>query len=174
MRSLIYYVAATVDGFIADTNHGVGMFAHDGDHAAEYLAALRGYDTIVMGRKTWEFGQRLGVTDPYPWAETVVFGHFDESPDPRVRFTAEDPHEVVRELKRKPGSPIYLAGGGDLARSLFDGKAIDELVVKINPVLLGSGVGLAPRLSSAVRLQARACSLHASGVIVARYDVAYD
>lgn len=173
MRRLVYYVATTLDGFIAGLDHTVGAFRHEGGHAADYMAALKGYDTIVMGRKTWEFGRNLGVTDPYPWADTVVFGHFDDRPDPRVRFTADDPAVVVRELKQREGSPIYLAGGGELARALFDAKAIDELVLKINPVLLGAGVPLAPRLARVVDLQLRGCTTHDSGVLVPRYDVVY-
>lgn len=173
MRRLIYYVATTVDGFIAAADHTVDAFRHEGDHAADYLAALKGYDTIVMGRKTWEFGRDLGVTDPYPWAETVVFGHFEGRPDPRVRFTADDPGTVIRALKQREGSPIYLAGGGKLARALFDARAIDELIVKVNPVLLGAGILLAPSLAQRVALRLRGCTMHDSGVVVLRYDVVY-
>lgn len=56
MRKLVYHVASTLDGFIADADDGVAAFPHHGD----YVASLRSYDTIVMGRRTYELGLREG------------------------------------------------------------------------------------------------------------------
>ena len=171
MRKLIYIVATTVDGFIADVDHGVAAFLAEGDHATEYLAQIRTFDTVVMGRGTYEFGLQFGVTDPYPWAETIVFGRFDTPPDARVRFTSDDPTKIVAEQKLREGSPIYLCGGGKLARALFDAGLVDELVVKQNPSLLGAGIPLTAGLSKATRLRLRSAKVHDVGVVVLRYDV---
>ncbi|MBK6696871.1 MAG: dihydrofolate reductase [Myxococcales bacterium] len=172
MRKLVYYVATTVDGFIADEHHSVDALTNQGDHVTEYVDALKTYDTIVMGRRTYEFGLRFGVTDPYPWAETVVFGGLaDAPPHPRVRFTREDPVGVIEALKLREGSPIYLCGGGRLARTLFDAGAVDELIVKISPVLLGSGIPLTMGLGKSVPLRHRSSKVHDVGVVVTRYEV---
>lgn len=174
MRRLSYHVASTVDGFIADVDHGVGALAHEGDHVADYMAALRGYQTIVMGRRTYEFGVRLGVTDPYPWAETIVFSRtMTASPELRVRITAEDPVVAVHGLKAQEGSTIYLCGGGELARTLLDAGLVDEVIVKVSPTLLGGGIGLAPRLAGPRPLRLRSTKVHASGVVVLGYDVVH-
>lgn len=174
MRKLIYWVATTVDGFIADDEHGVGAFLHEGEHASEYTAALKGFDTIVMGRGTYAFGLQFGISDPYPWADTVVFSRIlaEAPPDPRVRFLATDPAEKITRLKARSGSAIYLCGGGVLASSLFEAGLIDELVLKVNPVLLGSGIPLSTRVRGAVRLHLREAKTYTNGVIVSRYDVA--
>lgn len=173
MRKLTYHVASTLDGHIADADDGVAAFPHHGDHVDEYVAALRTYDTILMGRRTYEFGLRLGVTDPYPWAETYVASTtMTASPDLRVQVTAEDPRELVRRLKQRDGgSPIYLAGGGLLARTLLDAGLVDEVIVKLNPVLLGGGIALAPGLAAAVPLRLRSTKVHDAGVVVLRYAV---
>ncbi len=108
MRKLTYHVASTLDGFIADAQDDVAAFPHHGDHVDEYLATLRTYDTIVMGRRTYEFGLRLGVTDPYPWAEAyVVSSSMTTSPDPHVQITSEDARDLVRRLKSRDGGPVY-------------------------------------------------------------------
>jgi dihydrofolate reductase len=170
MRTLTYHVASTIDGFIADTDDGVGAFSNHGDHVDEYLATLRSYDTVVMGRRTYEFGLRFGVEDPYPWADTyVVSSSRTADPERRVHVTAEDPCDLVRRLKGRGGGAGYLAGGGLLARSLLDAGLVDEVIVKLNPVLLGGGVPLAPALRSAVPLALRSTKVHASGVVVLRY-----
>ncbi len=172
MRTLVYHVAATLDGFIADTEHGVSAFPTEGDHVEEYVAALRSYEAVVMGRKTYDFGLRFGVTDPYPWLDTYVISRsMTESPSARVQI-ADDGVALVRRLKDAPGKPIYLAGGGELARALFDAGLIDEVVVKLNPVLLGAGVPLAPNLGSPMPLRLRSSKVHDVGVVVLRYDVA--
>lgn len=76
-------------------------------------------------------------------------------------------------IERAPtGGPVYLAGGGRLARSLLEAGLIDELVVKLNPVLLGSGIALAPGLSTSVPLVLRSTKTHDSGVVVLRYSTA--
>jgi dihydrofolate reductase len=172
MRKLVYHVATTVDGFIADLRHEVGCFLHEGDHVVDYVAALKAYDTIVMGRRTYEFGVRLGVTDPYPWADTYVCSRtVTAEADLRVTITDEEPATLINRLKEREGTAIYLAGGGELAQSLFDAGLIDELILKVNPVVLGSGVPLAPRLASPKALRLRSTKVHAGGVAVHHYEV---
>jgi dihydrofolate reductase len=57
MRPVHYLVAVTLDGFIADPEGGVDAFVAEGDHVDHYLATIRRYDTVVMGRKTYDFGR---------------------------------------------------------------------------------------------------------------------
>ncbi|MGK4006217.1 dihydrofolate reductase family protein [Sorangium sp. So ce1036] len=172
MRKLTYHVAATVDGFIARSDGGVDCFAHEGDHVTEYLAALKAYDAVVMGRRTYEFGLKLGVTDPYPWMDTYVVSRtMKESPDARVKLVAEDAAGAVRRLKEQQGGDIYLCGGGELATCLFDAGLVDEVILKVAPVLLGGGIALSPGLRAAAQLDLVSTKVHRSGVIVSRYAV---
>jgi dihydrofolate reductase len=59
------------------------------------------------------------------------------SPDPEVTIVG-DARATVRALKQEDGLDIYLAGGGRLAGSVRD--EIDDLIVKVYPVLAGQGV----------------------------------
>lgn len=96
-----------------------------------------------MGRKTYEFGFQFGVTNPYPWMRQYVFSRtMKASPDVNVTLVSENIVELVRELKNETGKDIYLCGGAELATMLFEGKLIDEVVLKLNPVLFGSGIPL--------------------------------
>ncbi|MFE7193398.1 dihydrofolate reductase family protein [Kitasatospora sp. NPDC057541] len=162
MRKLTYYVGTTVDGFIA---------APDGDYqflmpyvGGEFLSHLcteypetvptpgraalgiaevpnRRFDTVVMGRGTYQPGLAVGLTSPYAHLRQIVFSRgLGESPDPAVEITAADPLDVVRELKRQDGLGIWLCGGGELAGRLL--PEIDELIVKQSPVAIGAGVPL--------------------------------
>lgn len=192
LRKLKYHVAMTLDGFIAREDDSTDFFPHlsPPDHVMDYLDDLAStYDTVVMGRSTYEFGLKVGVTDPYPSMETHVCSRtMKESPSPRVNLVRDDAVGFVRELKSRPGQQkdmsrivraaqlrvgkdIYLCGGGILATTLFDAGLIDEVIIKVNPVLLGSGKALAPRLSQLVGLELLGTQTYQSGVVVLHYAV---
>jgi dihydrofolate reductase len=171
MRKLCYHVAATVDGFIATADHRFDFFAAQGEHVDDYLATLRTYDTVVMGRRTYEVGLGVGVADPYPWADTWVFSRTLPAGSARVRVTGEDPASVVAGLKARAGGPIYLCGGGALAARLLTARLVDEVAVKVNPHLLGAGVPLAALSGVRVDLALRSAQVYRSGVVLLRYEV---
>ncbi len=153
------YIGMTLDGFIAGPGDEVDFLPVSDDHTQhmkdrypEVLptharhamgvadAPRRLFDTIVMGRRTYDPALQVGITDPYAHLRTVVFSRsLDESLDPKVEITAADPVTRVRELKAEE-SPygIYLAGGGALAGALLD--EIDRMVVKKYPVVAGAGI----------------------------------
>lgn len=174
MRSVQYHVAITPSGLIAEPDGGVDCFnlTPPGEHLDDYLQSLRAYDTILMGRGTYAFGLKFGVTDPYPWARCLVFSR-TLPPDPtgKVQVLPTDPVPVVRALREEEGGPIYLCGGGALASTLLNAGLVDELILKVNPVLLGAGVGLAPGLLAAQPLTLIAVKPYASGVVRLRYRI---
>ena len=155
MRKLIYYVAVSIDGYIADPAGGFDAFLADGDHAAvvfgEYGDALPAhvhaalgttppktrFDTVIMGWRTLTPALDLGISSPYPHLLQIVASRQPRKVDPTMIVTY-DPISTVRELKQQEGLDIWLCGGGELAGSLL--PEIDHLVLKRNPVVFGSGI----------------------------------
>jgi dihydrofolate reductase len=128
------------------------------------------YDVVLMGRKTYEFGLRLGVTNPYPWLEQYVFSRtMEKSPDPNVYLVSQDVLGFVRDLKENAGKDIYLCGGADLAVTLFAEGLIDEIVLKVNPVLFGSGIPLFSRVVEQTALELTGAKSYDNGVMLLRY-----
>jgi dihydrofolate reductase len=164
MRKLVYYVAVTLDGFVAgpdgaDPSGPGGFWPIPEDYVrhiiAEYPETLPGparaaldvtaegtrFDTVVEGRRSYQVGLDAGVADAYPHLRHVVFSRtLGQSPDPAVEVVADDPVARVRELKAEPGKDIWLIGGGELAGVLY--PEIDRLVVKLGPLTTGSGIPL--------------------------------
>ncbi|HVK65720.1 MAG TPA: dihydrofolate reductase family protein [Polyangium sp.] len=172
MRKLVYHVAITADGRIAREDHSFDFFVMEGEHAADYLASLAGYDAVVMGRRTYELGLKVGVTDPYPTLETYVFSRtLKESPNPRVKVIAEDAVGVIRKLKAQEGKPMYLCGGGDFAAMLLAEGLVDEVLFKLNPVLLGGGIPVVSRLAAPVNLTLVSTKVYRNGVLLLQYEV---
>lgn len=159
MRKLIYYVATTLDGFIAHEDGSFDGFswndefiaylldefpetipAHLKDDSATHIEN-KCFDTVLMGRKTYEVGLQQGITNPYPTLAQYVFSRtLKESPDENITLISENAVEEVRALKKKSGLAIWLCGGADLASIFMKANLIDKLIVKLNPVVIGSGI----------------------------------
>lgn len=157
MRELVYYVAVSLDGFIADPDGGYDAFPLEGDHLpvlfGEFGDAIPAhvhahlgttapgtrFDAVIQGRASYDVARTVGIERPYAHLDEYVATRSDEPAPEGVTFTA-DPLTTVRELKARDGLDIYLCGGGALAGSLVG--EIDRLILKRNPVTFGSGIGL--------------------------------
>ncbi|MDP9795418.1 dihydrofolate reductase [Catenuloplanes nepalensis] len=157
MRRLTYYIATSIDGFISGPGGEFDFFpmaedvmtainaewpetvpSHMRGPAGLADAPNRHFDTVLMGRGTYEPGLAAGVTSPYAHLRQIVFSRTLTAEDGDVEIVSgEDPAEVVRWLKRADGLGIWLCGGADLAGQLL--PEIDELVVKRYPVVAGTG-----------------------------------
>ena len=158
MRRLVYYVASTLDGFIAEPDGSFGCFPSEGEHLADLFQLFpetvpgpmredcgvvglpnQRFDTVLMGRRTYEVGLNAGIEKPYTTLRQVVFSRTLEE-NAHIEVVRSNPSEVVRQLKEEPGKDIWLCGGGELAAELFG--ELDELILKLNPVVIGNGVPL--------------------------------
>ena len=175
MRKLVYHVASTVDGFIAHPDHTNDGFLGAGEHADEYLASLKSdYDVVLMGRRTYEFGLQFGVTDPYPWLKQYVVSRtMRGDPDPNVELVRDDVEGLVQRLKAEDGKAIYLCGGAELVGKLFATGHVDELLIKLNPVVFGAGVPLVAAPIPTTALQLLDVKRYDNGVLLLRYAVAH-
>ena len=189
MRTLTYFVATSLDGFIAGPDGQFDAFPVTGDHidmivrdhpdtlptvaldAFGVTATATEFDTVLMGWSTYAAGLPA-VDDPYPHLRQYVFSRTRTPADvpAGISLTAEKPVEVVRALKAESStSGIWLCGGGQLASALL--PEIDRLVIKTNPVLFGAGTPLfADRPYEPLPFTLTSSTPFASGVVVSTYD----
>ncbi|MBD2182719.1 dihydrofolate reductase [Planktothrix sp. FACHB-1355] len=172
MRKLKYYVVTTLDGFIAREDGTWDCFVQEGEHITDYLESLNLFDAVIMGRKTYEVGLKVGVTNPYPtMKQYVVSRTMKESPDENVELVSNNVVEVVKNLKNEPGKDIYLCGGADLAAMLFAENLIDAVILKVHPVLIGSGIPAFKEIVRQTDLELIESKTFRTGVVVLHYDV---
>ena len=170
MRKLKYYVACSVDGFIAHKDGSWDGFLFEGEPVTDYLESLKKFDVVLMGRKTYEIGLKEGKTDPYPTMKSYVFSRtMKESPDERVQLVSENVGALVRSLKNETGQDIYLCGGANLATTLFAENLIDEIILKVNPFLMGSGIALFSGVIKQTDLELTDSKIYQNGVVVLHY-----
>jgi Dihydrofolate reductase len=188
MRRLVYYVACTIDGFIAREDGSFDWCLTEGEHFADLLelfpetfpahlrdrlgvrAENRRFGAVLMGRKTYEVGLQVGITNPYPHLRQYLFSNgMTESPDRNVQLVSGDAVEMVKQLKREVGKDIWLCGGSELATRLF--PEIDELILKVNPVLIGTGIPLFRGTVPPTTLEMGASKRYGNGFTLTHYRV---
>ncbi|HEY7232923.1 MAG TPA: dihydrofolate reductase family protein [Gemmatimonadaceae bacterium] len=144
MRIVTYGAACSLDGFIAGSGGEIDWLHHSKDVNAIMREYWKSVDTILMGRKTWDFAVSQGGGGGGGGSSairTYVFSRTLTSIDTRgAELVRDDAGAFVRELKQRRGKGICLMGGGDFARSLFEANVVDEVGMNVHPVLLGAGV----------------------------------
>jgi dihydrofolate reductase len=165
-----YQVAVSLDGFIAGPHGEFDWIVMD--PSVDFTALYKEFDTVVMGRKTYEVTAAQGGHGAMPGLDVVVFSRtLPPATHPGVRIVNDDPREVVATLKKSSGRDIWLFGGGTLFRSLLDAGLVDSVEVAVVPVLLGSGIPLVQPGSTTKLVLADQNTLPASGIVVLSYGV---
>jgi dihydrofolate reductase len=172
----IYFVASTLDGFIADPQDSLDwLLKQDIDEHGpmNYQEFIGGVGAVVMGAATYEWlvEHLRGTGEPWPYAQpSWVFTHRDLAgpAGADVRFTSAPVTAVhAAAVEAANGKDVFVVGGGDLAGQFADRGLLDEVVVSIAPVTLGAGAPLLPRrLDLRLRETARNAAF-----VAARYDV---
>jgi dihydrofolate reductase len=170
MSRLRVYIAATLDGFIADAEGGVGWLDAYNPVDYGYDAFLASVSSIIMGRVTYEQVLGFGVW-PYAGKRTVVLTSRADLP---TRPDVEVYRGAVRDLRDRmraetPGD-IWLMGGGKTLGGFLEEGLVDELDLFIFPLLLGRGVRLfvEPGRPTALRLAAH--QAYPSGIVRLLYQ----
>jgi dihydrofolate reductase len=157
---IIYYVAASLDGFIATAEGGIEWlqpFENTGEDYGygDFYASV---EAVLMGRKTYErclqFPQWPYAGKPY-WVFSVATGN--------------TPAKVVAEMKSRGLRRAWLVGGGKLAAAFRAQGLITEHIVSVIPVLLGSGIPLFDGPAPYEQLQLAGTKTYDNGIVQLRY-----
>jgi len=183
MRKVTLGLANSLDNYIARKDGGYDWLHWNKDVAEMSAKFMKTVDTILIGRKTFEVMLAFGQTS-YPGAKNYVFSRSKrksaalkktlaakQKPDKNVELVTEDAAVFVRKLKPKKGKGICVFGGGELAKSLFEADLIDEIVLNIHPVLLGSGIPLFHEMKKQIDLEFLECKVLKGGYLAVSYRV---
>ena len=168
-RRVRYSVAASLDGYIAGPRGEFDWIVVDPD--IDFPAMFDRFDTVLMGRASYEVAQQFGH-ESMPGMRTYVFSR-TLSPDrcPGVIVSAT-PVAVVQSLKAEPGKDIWLYGGGQLFRDLLAAGLVDDVEIAVLPILLGGGIPVLPSPAPRARLVLTRHRLYEkTGTMLLEYEV---
>ncbi|HVO98784.1 MAG TPA: dihydrofolate reductase family protein [Bryobacteraceae bacterium] len=170
MREIVYGCGVSMDGYIARPDGGLDWLVHEPSH--DMGAFFKTIDAGIMGRKTYEAGVKAGGEAQFKSGgiQYFVFSR-TELPGKRrfVEWVNEAPRTFVDALRAKPGKNIWLAGGGELARTFLEEDLIDRVEIGIVPVLLGAGIPMFPAGFPERKFELIECRAYPKGLVTASY-----
>lgn len=175
-----YYTASSLDGFIADPQHSLDWLLQF-DGTDDYPDFIREVGAVAMGASTYEWLLAHQPAEPvpaWPYAQpTWVFTSrsLPNVPGADIRFVRGDVRPVHEQMAAAAGAKnLWIVGGGDLAGQFHDQGLLDELIVTIAPVTLGSGAPLLPRTITTPPLRLRSATPYGDTFVQLRYEVRRD
>jgi dihydrofolate reductase len=177
MRSVIFGGANSLDNYFARKDDAVDWLIWSNE-VSEFMADYwKRFDTVLMGRKTYQVALRTGGGASYPGMRSVIFSRtlksrtLKKKASDQIEIVSEDAAEFVRKLKKEDGKDVCVMGGGLLAKSLFEADLIDEIGFNIHPVLLGSGIPVFHEMSRQIDLELIECRQWKTGCVLVTYRV---
>ena len=175
-----YYVATSLDGFIADPDESLDWLLQFG-MTDDYPEFIREVGALAMGSTTYEWIradlERSGLGSRQPWPYEQPTWVFTSRPLPTVsgadlRFVSGDVRPIHEQMvAAAAGRNVWLVGGGELVGQFYDHGLVDELIVTVAPVTLGGGAPLLPRTIATPPLRLTSVEIRGEAFAQLRYEV---
>jgi dihydrofolate reductase len=159
----------SLDGYIAGPKGEADWIIMDPD--IDFSSLFNEFDTVLMGRRTFEAMLRANNGTMLPGMKAFVFSSTLQQGDyPNVTIVAEKTEETLATIRAKPGKDIWLFGGGLLFRSLLAAGCVNTIEIAVVPVLLGGGIPLLPPPANQVKLQLTGHTVYkTTGIVSLQY-----
>ncbi|RXA19809.1 dihydrofolate reductase [Methanosarcina sp. MSH10X1] len=175
MPKIKLYIACSLDGYIAREDGSIDWLTkYDNNPETDYGYSefYSSIGTVLMGRKTYE--QVLGFGNwPYGEKKSYVFTRQSEPlrREKNVEFVSGNVGEFVRRLKGSTDKDIWLVGGSQLVKAFLEENLVEDLIVTIVPIILGSGIPLFDRIGKEIRLKTGRVEKYGNGLVGIEYVV---
>ncbi len=143
-RQVILYIAMSLDGYIATQDDDLSFLdavAQDGQDYG-YGEFIQSVDTVIVGRRTYDKVRALGVEAPHSDKNCYVITRAPQAQVGSTQFHTGDLVALIHQCKAEPGQSIFVDGGAEVVHQLMAHQLIDQFIISIVPVLLGSGIAL--------------------------------
>ena len=177
-----YYTAASLDGFIATADDSLEWLFPLGDvNETSYPQFIQNVGALAMGSATYEWMLRHVIKPDsdapgqWPYDQPAwVFSHRELPgiPGADIRFVRGDVRPVHDQMRAAAnGRNVWLVGGGGLVGQFYDAGLLDEIIVQVGSVTLGSGKPLLPRQITSPSLKLVSVQQFGPGFAELRYEV---
>ena len=151
----------------------------DADQMKAVGQSMASTGALLLGRRTYEDFYKVwpSRTDS-PFSAILnntlkyVASHDADTPLPWMnsKLLAGKAEDTVAELRREAGKDVVILGSGLLVQSLLRRNLIDQLMLTIHPIVLGTGRKLFPQGAAPAKLRLVNSTTTSKGVIIATYQ----
>jgi len=143
-RSVILYIAMSLDGYIAKENDDISFLAVVENPPEDYGYSdfVRSVDTVIMGRRTYDKVLSFGINFPHRGRKCYVLSRSKIGSDENVEFYSGDLAELIKNIRQTSGSNIFIDGGAEIVFELMQRDLIDQYIVSVIPIFVGGGISL--------------------------------
>ncbi len=182
MRKVISGLFISLDG-VTESPDKWQFDLFDDDMGAAMASHIAAEDTILLGRVTYQdwvgywptstdepYATHINNTLKYVVSTTLEKVEWGKRASPKLikRNLADE----IAKLKQQPGKNIGVAGSPTLVRSMLQDDLLDELVLMVHPVVVGSGKRLFKDGGNLKRLKLVDAKTTKSGVAFLTYQPA--
>lgn len=171
-RKVILFIAMSLDGYIARENNDISWLSivENPNEDYGYSTFVQDIDTVIMGRKTYEKVISFGIEFPHNGKKCYVISRTKTGYDENIEYYSENLDILISDLKSKEGKNIFVDGGAEVVNELLKLDMIDEFVISIVPIFLGSGIRLFKDGRPEQRLNLISSKEFMTGLVQLRYE----
>ena len=170
MRKVILQLAVSLDSFIEGPNGEYDWCFTDQDYGLKDF--FKRIDAVFIGRKSYEMAANAeGSADWMPPVKQYVFSDTLQDVKEGMVLVSGNISDQVETIKKEPGKDIWLFGGAALTASLMEAGLVDELILAVHPILLGSGKPLFQGIKKRIPLQLFDTKPYDTGLVMLSYKV---
>lgn len=173
MKKIILYIAASLDGRIAESDGGIewlSEFPITEEMNYGYKDFFATIDTILMGGRSWRELSNMDAMGAYADKTVYVVSRHDWGEKENIKFITENVIEHISALRNEQGKDIWLFGGGELISMLLTADLVDEMQIAYIPVVLGEGIPLFPNNPKESKWELMKSKVYGSGILKADYQ----
>jgi len=170
MKKIRYGVAMSLDGYIA-AGPGDNYDWIVKDPEINFAEIFAQYDTLLMGRLTYEVAMTMGREAFGDMKVIVVSRTLRPVDHPGATVISELTRDWLRNLRSQQGKDIWLFGGCQLARAVLELGELDAIDVSVIPVILGGGISLIGGPVPQTKLKLTSHKIYKSGIASLKYAV---
>ena len=168
MRKIIVNLCCSLDSFIEGANGEIDWCFTDQDYGMTPF--LDRVDTLIFGRHSYV--QLLEMApDAFSDKQRIVISKTIQTEDKNTRIISSNVKEEIQNLINQSGKDIWFFGGASLLSTFLNLDLIDELMIAVHPLILGSGKPLFIDINQKKKLRLKDTKTYSTGLVQLIYEV---
>lgn len=133
------YMESTLNGLISGINDDTSWVSPAAWKS--YQTNMSKMDVIIIGKNTYDLmpDEEFNQNSQYL---VITHNPTKESKVQNVSFSNHNPKQIIHDLSQNNYQTVCIAGGSNINSAFMKEGLIDELLIDVEPIILGKGLGL--------------------------------